>query len=188
MPKPSTIELLPPEIKAELIQWLNDPRITQQEATERANSLLAIAGAPERVTKSSVNRYAVQMKEVGARMRQSREIAKMYVEQFGAEPQGETGMMINGGLMQVAFELMMKVQDEDIDDPEVCSATVDKLNRLALTMQRLEQSASINVKRAAEIKKQALDDLSAKVDQASGTGAAMTADDFKRIIRESYGV
>lgn len=155
MPKPSTIEILPPEIKAQLQAWLQDPRITQAEATERANSLLELAGDPQRVTKSAVNRYAVKMEEVGAKLRQSREVASMYIAQVGAAPQGQTGLLINEMLRSMAFELSLKMQEADAEDPESMSATISQLKNLALTMQRLEQSATINVKRENEIKKAA---------------------------------
>ena len=36
--------------------------------------------------------------------------------------------------------------------------------------------------------KQALDELAAKVDRVADGGKTMTADDFRQIIRESYGV
>jgi len=155
MPKPSTIEILPPEVKAQLQAWLQDPRITQLEATDRANSLLELAGHPERVTKSAVNRYAVRMEEVGAKLRQSRETAEMYIAQVGAAPQGQTGLLINEMLRSMAFELSLKMQEADAEDPESMSATINQLKNLALTMQRLEQSATINVKREGEIKKAA---------------------------------
>lgn len=191
MPKPSTIDILPPEIKAQLQAWLQDPRITQLEATERANSLLELAGHPERVTKSAVNRYAVRMEEVGAKLRQSREVAQMYISHVGAAPQGQTGLLINEMLRSMAFELSLKLQDNELDDKETMSATISQIKNLALTMQRLEQSATINVKREGEIKKAALQEAADKafkqVDAVSGEGI-MTADKFKQIIRDSYGV
>jgi hypothetical protein len=167
MPKPSTIDILPPEIKAQLQAWLQDPRITQLEATERANSLLELAGHPERVTKSAVNRYAVRMEEVGAKLRQSRETAAMYIAQVGAAPQGQTGLLINEMLRSMAFELSLKMQEADAEDPESMSATISQLKNLALTMQRLEQSATINVKREGDIRKLALSDAANAVEKAA---------------------
>lgn len=188
MPKPSTIEILPPEIKAQLQAWLQDPRITQIEATERANSLLELAGHPERVTKSSVNRYAMRMDEIGTKLRQSREIADMWSSKLDATTQGQVGRLITQMLGTLAYEVTDKLMDADIGDPEILRGTIDQIKSMALTMQRLEQSATINVKREAEIKRQALDELTAKVDRIADGGKAMTAADFKQIIRDSYGV
>jgi hypothetical protein len=167
MPKPSTIEILPPEIKAQLQAWLQDPRITQLEATDRANALLSLAGHPERVTKSAVNRYAVRMDEVGAKLRQSREVAQMFIAQVGAAPQGQTGLLINEMLRSMAFELSLKMQEFDSEDPDAMSATIGQLKNLALTMQRLEQSATINVKREGEIRKLAITDAANAVEKAA---------------------
>ncbi len=188
MPTPSTIDRLPEDILRQLQQLLQDPRCTQLEATAKINEILEADGHEERVTKSSVNRYAVKMKEVGDKLRQSREVAQMYIAQVGAAPQGQTGLLINEMLRSMAFDLTLKIQDADITDPETLSATIDQVKALALAVQRLEQSATINVKREADIRKQALDDLSAKVDRVADAGKAMTADDLKQIIRESYGV
>lgn len=183
MPKPSTIEILPPEIKQQLQAWLQDPRITQLEATERANQLLALAGHPERVTKSAVNRYAVRMEEVGQKLRQSREVASMFISHVGAAPQGQTGLLINEMLRSMAFELSLKMQDADLEDPESMSGTISQLKNLALTMQRLEQSASINVKREGEIKRQALSDAADKVSEVA-KAEGVSAETIQRIRRD----
>lgn len=167
MPKPSTVEILPADIKAQLQAWLQDPRITQEEATSRANQLLELAGHPERLSKSSVNRYAVRMEEVGAKLKQSREVAQMFISHVGAAPQGQTGLLINEMLRSMAFELSLKMQEADLEDPEAMSATIGQMKNLALTMQRLEQSATINVKREGEIRKQALIDAADNVEKAA---------------------
>ena len=178
MSKPSTIEILPPEIKSQLQAWLQDPCCTQLEATDRANSLLELAGHPERVTKSAVNRYAVRMEEVGAKLRQSREVASMFIAHVGAAPQGQTGLLINEMLRSMAFELSLKMQDSDLNDKETMSATIDQIKALALTMQRLEQSATINVNRETIIRKQALTDAADKIEKTavqSGMNAEQAA-------------
>lgn len=187
MPKPSTVELIPAEIKAQLQAWLQDPKITQEEATSRANQLLALADHPERLSKSSVNRYAVKMEEVGARLRQSREVAQMYIAQVGAAPQGQTGLLINEMLRSMAFELSLKIQDAELNDPEAMSATIDQIKALALTMQRLEQSATINVKRESEIRKQALSDAADAVDKVAKKGG-LTSDTVQEIRRQILGI
>jgi hypothetical protein len=183
MPKPSTVEILPPEIKAQLQAWLQDPRITQQEATDRANSLLALAGHSDRLSKSSVNRYAVRMEEVGAKLKQSREVAQMFISHVGAAPQGQTGLLINEMLRSMAFELSLKMQEADLEDPEAMSATIGQMKNLALTMQRLEQSATINVKREVEIKKQALEEA-AKTMEATAKSEGVTPETIQRIRRD----
>lgn len=170
MPQVSSIDRLPEDIKAQLQQLLQDKRITQLDVTAKINALLEADGHEERVTKSSVNRYAQRMEEVGAKLRQSREIAQMYIAHVGAAPQGQTGLLINEMLRSMAFELSLKLQDVDLEDPENMSATIDQVKALALAVQRLEQSATINVKREAEIKKQLIEQAVGEVKKKAVDG------------------
>jgi hypothetical protein len=163
----SSIDRLPEEIKFRLQELLQDPRVTQLEVTAKINAILADEGHDERVSKSAVNRYAVKMAEVGEKVRQGRDVAQMFIAKVGAAPQGQMGLLINEILRTLAFDLSLKVQDADISDPEVLSATIDQVKALALAVQRLEQSATINVKRDAEIRKQALQDAAENVEKAA---------------------
>lgn len=159
----SSIDLLPDAVRLQLQELLADRRVTQLETVRRINNILAAlsasgelpGGAPESLSKSALNRYAVRMEEVGSKIRQSREMAEMWIGKFGAAPQGQVGLLITETLRTLAYELTMKIQDADIDDPETLAATIDQLKALALAVQRLEQSTSINVKREGEIRKQA---------------------------------
>lgn len=189
MPKPSTIDLLPAEIRSQLRLWLQDPRLSQEETTDRTNELLRSLGLPERVSKSGVNRAAVRWKKVDERMRQQREQSELWIGKFGAAPQGQTGLMINELLRTVAYEMSEKLLDADLDDPDKLPAFIDQIKGLSLTMQRLESAATNNVKREAEIKRQALDDAAKAVDNATGgeSKKLMTADEFKKILLATYG-
>lgn len=191
----SSIDLLPEEIRQQLQELLNDRRVTQLQAVERINAILSElreAGqlpedAPEKVSKSAVNRYALRMEAVGAKLRQSREVAEVFISQVGAAPQGQVGLLINEMLRSMAFDLSLKLQDADISDPETMTATIDQVKALALAVQRLEQGATINVKREAEIRKQLQEKTLQAVDELAGAGP-MTADMLKAKIREVYGV
>ena len=182
--QPSTIEQLPPDILERLQEALRDPRATQLGITAQINELLEAAGHEERVSKSAVNRYAVRMEAVGAKLRQSREIAQMWIGKLGAEPQGEVGKLLNEMVRSLAFEATMQMAEgTEPVEPKM-------LRDMAIAIEKLEKATSENVKREEEIRKKALEELSKKVDETEKKGGSkpMTADDFKRIIRESYGV
>lgn len=166
MPSPSSVDLLPDHIRAELQALLQDPRITLIEATEKINDLLESEGHEDRLSKSSVGRAAQRWKKIGDRIRQTREVGEMFIAKVGAAPQGRTGLAINEILRTMACELSEKLLDADLEDPETMSNTIDQVKSLALAVQRLEQSASINVKRDAGIRKQALEDAAKEVDKA----------------------
>lgn len=156
MPRRSTVDKLSPDVRAQLRGWLQDPRLSQIEVTARTNELLAELGLSERVTKSSVNRAALRWEKVDSRIRQQREVSEMFIAKVGAAPQGQSGLMINEILRTLAYDLTEKLIDIDLEHEETdLPAVIDQVKALALTMQRLESAATNNVKREAEIKKQA---------------------------------
>lgn len=183
MPQLSTIDRLPADIKAKLQELLQDPRMTQLQVTADINELLEAEGHEDRVSKSAVNRYAVKMSEVGEKLRQSRDVAEMFIGKVGAAPQGQMGLLINEILRTLAFDISLKIQDADLKDPETLASTIDQVKALALATQRLEQSATINVKREAEIRKQVLEDAADRVAE-SAKAAGITAETIQTIRRD----
>lgn len=183
--QPSTIDMLPEDIREKLQELLRDPRVTQLEATARINAILEEEGHPDRLSKSAVNRYALRMEQVGAKLRQSREIAQMWIGRLGAEPQGQVGHLLNEMVRGLAFDCAMSLSEGEEPVPP------KMLRDLAMAVEKLEKAASENVKREEDIRKRALEEAAARaaaaVDRAAGTGG-MTAEQFKAIIRESYGV
>lgn len=147
----STIKTLPSDILEKLQSLLRDPRVTQLEATRKINEILEGQGeAP--VSKSAVNRYSRKMEEVGAKLRQSREIAEMWIGKLGAEPQGKIGHLVNEIVRNLAFETAMGFAEGD--EPVEPKALKD----LSLAVARLETAASENVKREKAIRREAAKD------------------------------
>lgn len=156
MGQSSTIEQLPEDILDQLHELLRDPRVTQLAATRKINEILAAEGVPDRVTKSAVNRYDLKMREAGEKLRQSRAIAAMWIGKLGAAPQGQVGHLVNEMLRTLAFDLSLKLQDAELND-ETMPVVIGQVKALALAVQRLEASSTMNVKRETEIRKQALE-------------------------------
>jgi hypothetical protein len=186
MPRPSTIEQLPPDLLARLQELLRDPRCTQLEVVARINALLEQRGEDERISKSALGRYAVKMERIGERLRQSRAVAEMWIGKLGAGPQGQLGRLINEMLRTLAFDLTLKLQEGEISTEDL-PGTVESLRDLSLAVMRLEKAASDNIKREREIKQQAAEELAAKVEGETG-GAGITPERLRQIVRETYGV
>jgi hypothetical protein len=189
MGKQSTIDRLPDDILERLQELLRDPRVTQLEATARINEVLAADGHQDRVTKSAVNRYDLKMREAGDKLRQSREMAKMWIGKLGAQPQGQVGHLINEILRTLAFDLSLKLQNEELT-AESLPGVISQVKGLSLAVQRLESSSTMNVKREAEIRKQEreiLKEKTLKAVDAAGAGGRMTADMLKAEIMKVYG-
>lgn len=155
MSRPSSINLLPTEARDALHEWLRDAGITQTEATERLHALLEDIGWEEdKPSRHAVNRYDMKMREVGEKLRHSRQVAEVWVGKLGAAPQGQLGHLINETLRTLAFDLTLKLQDGELTD-ESLPGVIDQLKNLSLSVVRLERAASENVKREAEIEKRA---------------------------------
>ena len=187
MSTPSTIDRMPDDIRLQLQALLQDPRVSILEATAQINAILEEEGHEDRLSKSAVGRAAMRWKRIGDRIRQTREIGEMFIAKVGAAPQGQTGLAINEILRTMACELSEKLLDADLEDPETMAATIDQVKSLALAVQRLEQSASINVKRDADIRKQerekALQDA-AKTMESTAKSEGVTAETIQRIRRD----
>lgn len=148
MARQSTVNKLPPDILESLQALLRDPRITQLQATAQINEILAQTQAGTVISKSAVNRYAQRMDKIGKRLTESREISKMWIGKLGAEPQGEMGKLLNEIIRTLTIETTMQMAEgEDPVSPKM-------LSQLALAVQRLEASATDNLKRDEEIRKQ----------------------------------
>lgn len=182
MPQPSTIDRLPDDIKATLQQLLQDPRITQLEVTSRINELLEAEGHEDRVSKSAVNRYAVKMSEIGEDLRQSREIADMWVAKLGSPATGNVGMLVVEMIRTMSFEVSMAIRKGGLD-PESAPETIKMLKDLALTSMRLEKSASDNVKREREVRKEALEQAAAQIEKTA-VAAGVSAEAIQTIRRD----
>ncbi len=185
MPRPSTIEQLPPDILEQLQALLRDPRVTQLDATARINAVLADKGE-EPVSKSAVNRYAVRMDQVGERLRQSRAMAEMWIAKLGAAPQGQVGLLINETLRTLAFDLTLKLQEGELTD-ENMPAVIDNLKHLSLSVMRLEKAASENVKREQEIRQQARAEAAEVAEKVAKQGG-LSAESVQELRRAILGV
>lgn len=159
----SSIDRLPEDIREKLQELLRDPRVTQLAATRRINEILESEGHEERLSRSSVNRYAVKMEEVGQKLRETREVAKMWIGRLGAEPQGEVGKLLNEMVRTLAFRAAMHASEGGDDEP------IDPklLKSLAISVHRLERAASENAALEEKVRKRTLEAAADAVEQSA---------------------
>ncbi len=167
----SSIDLLPDDIREKLEALLRDRRVRQLDATRRINAILAeqkAAGSlpddsPEKISKSAVNRYFGKMKEVGQKIRETREVARMWIGELGSEPQGEVGKLLNEMVRGLAFRAAMHASEGDDDQP------IDPklLKSLAISVYRLEKAASENAALEEKIRKKTLNEAASAVGEAA---------------------
>lgn len=186
MPKPSSIDLLPESVREALHEWLRDPGITQGEATERTNALLDELGIEQNISRQAVNRYDLKMRDVGAKLQQSREIAKMWIAKLGAQPQGQVGQLINEMLRTLALDVTLAAQSGELD-PEDAPEVAKMLKNMAIAMERLEKAASENVKREEEIRARAAAEAAEKAEEGL-KAQGMSKASIDTIKREILGI
>lgn len=181
MGQKSSIKQLPEWAQIKLNDLLRADKLTQSDMVQVLNTVLEEHGEDQRISKSSLNRYKVQMDQYGQRMKEAREISAMWIDRFGSS-QGQVGNMVNEILRTLSFDLTMTVQQGGIDAdnaPEV----VEMLKGLSLTMQRLEKAASLNTAREKEIRDEAMKEAASRVD-ATAKRAGVSAEAIAKIHEE----
>lgn len=151
MPKTSTVAQLPQDILEQLHILLSDPRVTQLDATQRINAILAEKGETP-ISKSAVNRYALSFKDVMAKKMESNEVVKNWISQVGVIPDGDFGRAIVEILRTLSFDMSLAAHQQGIED---LPGSVKMLKDLSFAVEKLEKAASENEKRDAQIRQKA---------------------------------
>lgn len=180
----SKVELLPEDIRSALNTFIRSGSMTQKDIREAVNQMIAEAGLPDdaKLSRSSFNRYAKRMEDMGARLRQSREVAEVWITKLGEAPTSDVGKLLQEFVRTMAFETSMKLMESADQDGEVIAPKA--LNQLALVVQRIEQAAMTSHKVEKEIREafaqEAAEQAEKIVKQAGIT--AKTAKDIKKQI------
>ncbi|SEQ24446.1 Protein of unknown function [Amphritea atlantica] len=181
MARKSSIDLLPAEIRDALHALLRDPAVGQVETAQRVNELLAEEGIEQRVSKSAVNRYSMRMEALGAKVRESREVAEMWIGKLGNAPQGQVGKLLNEFVQTMIFETSTEMMtSEEPAHPKM-------LKELALSIKHLEQATTVNEKREQEIRKRATEDAAEAIDTVAKQ-QGLTREGVKAIKQQILGI
>ncbi|WP_044469788.1 DUF3486 family protein [Mannheimia massilioguelmaensis] len=146
----SKVDLLPPNIKTQLAMMLRDKQFSQTQILEEINDLIRDCGLPDEMclSKTGLNRYANRMEQVGAKIRQAREVAEIWTKQLGEMPQTDIGKTLMEMVKQIAFDTSLKLGEQDGGiEPK-------QLALLSSAIQRLEQAESLSFKREQAIRKE----------------------------------
>ncbi|MBS9438983.1 DUF3486 family protein [Photorhabdus noenieputensis] len=178
--RPSKIDLLPQVIRDQLHSLLRDKRHTQEDIRAAINELIDEEGLPGdmKISRTGLNRYASRMETLGARIREGREIADVWVSRLGSEPTSDVGKLLQEFVKSLAFETSMHLAESDkVVEPKA-------LSQLALVAARIEQAAMTSTRREKEIRAafaaEAAEQTETLVKQAGLTAEA--AADIKRQI------
>lgn len=178
----SKVDLLPPDIKTRLAMMLRDKMFSQAEILEEINDLIRDCGLPETalLSKTGLNRYASKMEKMGAKIRESREMAELWAKQFGEAPQSDVGKLLMEAVKTIAFDKAMAVGQEEDVDPKV-------INQLALIANRIEQAQAISEERERKIRKE-MAQLAAETAEKVVVQAGLSADTVRTIKEQILGI
>jgi len=161
-----------------------DPRI-KEAADEAIRSgatvdqiLEALQGIGADVSRSAVGRYTFKVRSTMAKLREAREVAKVWADKFGSEPDGDVGQLVGQVLHAVAFAQASHMADaepgqEDGPGPR-------EVMFLAGALKDLASAGKINADRILKVRKETATkaaDEAVKVAKASG----MTADTVAKL-------
>ncbi|EGO4302920.1 DUF3486 family protein [Escherichia coli] len=176
----SKVDLLPDSIREQLHQMLREKRHTQEEIREAINALIDEHNLPEemQLSRTGLNRYAIRMEKVGAKIRASREMAEVWAAKLGSAPTSDVGKLLMEFVKTLAFETSMSMAEDD--KPVAPKA----LGQLALVAQRLEAAAMTSHKREKALRDAFAQEMAEKTEELVRTGGLSggAADTIKREI------
>lgn len=146
----SKVDLLPGNIQRELNGLLADKKNTQEDIRAAINELIDAHGLPDKMklSRSGLNRYAVDMETAGAKIREMNAIAEQWTNKIDIEKSGETSKLLIQIVRSLAFDVVLQMQSGDGKiDPK-------GLRELSVAIEKLEKAATESNKREQEIRRQ----------------------------------
>lgn len=161
--RPSSIDLLPEDLRVRLNDALRDKRLTQQQILSTFNQLLSERGEPQ-ISRSALNRYAVHVEEMGAMMREAREAASALVGGIKAS-ESDVGRAVTELIKTMTFDLIDRMRTGEE------APNVETLGELALLAQRVERASKTGLERELKLREQFMSEQKQKLDKAESEGA-----------------
>ncbi|EKL9959463.1 DUF3486 family protein [Vibrio parahaemolyticus] len=161
----SKIELLPEDIRAQLNVLIRSGDMQQKDIRDAVNQMIEEAGLPDdaKLSRTGFNRYAKRMEDMGQRLRQSREVAEVWITKLGEAPTSDVGKLLQEFVRTMAFETSMRLMEDADEKQEVIPPKA--LNQLALVVQRIEQAAMTSHKVEKEIRKAFAEEAAEQAEQ-----------------------
>jgi len=160
--RPSSIDLLPEDLRIRLNDALREKRLTQSEILDTFNGLLEKRGEPP-ISRSALNRYAMHVEEMGAMMREAREAASALVGGIKSAD-SDVGRAVTELIKTMTFDLIDRMRTGD-EAPDV-----ETLGELALLAQRIERASKTGMERELALRERIMSEQRQKLDKAESEG------------------
>lgn len=173
----SSIEL-DPRIKDAADALIRDGKTVN----EILDALLALGAS---VSHSAVGRYTYKTRATMAKLQEAREVAKVWADKFGAEPEGDVGQLVGQVLHAVAFSQASQMADAE---PGAENAPGPReVMFLAGALKDIASASKINADRILKVRKEtAVKAADAAVAVAKARG--LTPDAVAEIRQKILGV
>lgn len=184
MPRPSTIDRLPKEVR-ELIGRLREDGRTLDEILAKLDELRA------EVSRSALGRHVQKLDRIGERIRRSRAMADALVARFGDAPESRTARMNIELMHSIITDLVMAV--EGGENGEGTAITLDPENAmfLARSLDHLAKAAAADALLTQKIRDEAAKKAAAAavaVVEKTGREKGLSADTISAIKTSILGV
>lgn len=162
MPKPSSIDRLPEEVRSKIAELRRNGR-TLDEILDHLQQL------DVEVSRSALGRHVKSLAQIGEQMRRAETMAKFVVERFGEDSDDRLGRanmrILQGALLEMLAEDRI---DEETGAPITLSAKEAK--ELSLAVQRLVSAQRMDAERELRLRAAFKREATEKLDAAGRTG------------------
>lgn len=169
MARKSSIKQLDPRLREAVDTLIRDGRATLDEIIAH---LAQLNGGQAPVSRSALGRYAQQATAQMERYREAQEVAKVWVDKFESEPNGDVARLLPEMLRSVAFQTLGALSEREQ------MAGAEEVMLLAKAMKDLASTDKLTAERILRIRQEALKQAAANVETAA-RAAGMGEDQVK---------
>jgi len=177
----SSINRLPPMVKAYIQKLLREDRMTLDDMLADIQSRFPNEKAPSR---SALGRFKQGFDLLTEKTRQHREQAEAFVGAFGEDASDKTGALLVEAISTLAYQAAMGAHEKD-------DVTTKEVAELARAAKNTMQARTLSLKERQAIEKAAQERLvreqQGKLDELGKSGA-LSVETLQRIRQEVYGL
>ena len=162
MPRKSTIARLDDQVRARIDELVREGGWTLDEILQELHTRFPGKKKPSR---SSLGRYSQKMEEFGRDLRESREIAQIWIDRLGTEPSGDVAKLVMELLRTLSLETTLSLREDARREGVAPDAAA--LSKLALTLQRLEAAGISNIGREKAMRQAVLAEAADRVEETA---------------------
>jgi hypothetical protein len=167
----ATIDGLDPKIRAELDRLI-------REGSHNIDQIVAhLRGLGSTVSRSAVGRHKKKAEAALARYREAQQVAGVWVEQLGENPQGDVGKLLPQMLKAIAYSTMSSMAEEDSDDEGAEPVKPAEIMFLAKAIGEIERARKTSAETDFRIRAELAKEQNARV--------AAAAKDVGEVAREA---